>query len=125
MRRITREELRDKLDGGHTVTLIEALPEKYWREAHLPGALQMYYTEVGERAHTVVPDKDAYIVVYRASPGCCYAASRASEASGRVWRIRVFGLCGIFLRYGISKFSWGADSAGRVFRGALFNPGVT
>ncbi len=70
MRRITRDELRDKLEGRHTLTLIEALPEVYWQKAHLPGALQMDYTEVGERAHTVVPDKDAHIVVYCASPEC-------------------------------------------------------
>lgn len=84
MKRITRDELRDKLEGGHTVTLIEALPEKYWREAHLPGALQMDYTEVRERAHRVVPDKDAYIVVYCASPECQNSskAARTLESLG-------------------------------------------
>jgi len=35
MRLITREELRDKLIMGDAVTLVEALPEKYWRDSHL------------------------------------------------------------------------------------------
>ena len=70
MKRITREELRDRLGNGKGLTLIEALPEKYWREAHLPGAVQMDYTEVQEKAGTALPDKDQEIVVYCASLEC-------------------------------------------------------
>ena len=70
MRRITREELMDKLDSGEALTLVEALPEKYWSEAHLPGALQMDYTEVRDRAPSLLPHMDARIVVYCASTEC-------------------------------------------------------
>ena len=70
MRLITREDLRDKLIVGEAVTLIEALPEKYWRDSHLPGALQMDYTEMSEKAHDLLPDKGATIVVYCASTQC-------------------------------------------------------
>jgi len=70
MRLITREELRDKLIMGEKVRLVEALPEKYWRDSHLPGALQMDYTEVADKAHDLLPDKGATIVVYCASTEC-------------------------------------------------------
>lgn len=78
MRRITRDELKDRLESGHPITLIEALPEKYWQTAHLPGALQMDYTEVRDRAHSVLPDKDAEIVVYCASRECQNSSKAAS-----------------------------------------------
>ena len=84
MRRITRDELRDKLDSRHSFVLIEALPEKYWQSAHLPGALQMDYTEVRERAQSVLPDKDAQVVVYCASRECQNSskAARTLESLG-------------------------------------------
>ncbi len=70
MRQISREELRDNLILGEAVTLIEALPEKYWQESHLPGALQIDYTEVADKANMLLPDKEAKVVVYCASTKC-------------------------------------------------------
>ena len=70
MNLITRVELRDKLIMGEAVTLAEVLPEKYWRDFHLPGALQMDYTEVAYKAHELLPDKGPTIVVYCASTEC-------------------------------------------------------
>ncbi len=82
MRLITREELRDKLIVGEAVTLIEALPKKYWRDSHLPGALQMDYTEVPEKAETLLPDKGAAIVVYCASAQCQNSSKAARTLEG-------------------------------------------
>ncbi|MEQ9617710.1 MAG: rhodanese-like domain-containing protein [Deltaproteobacteria bacterium] len=70
MKRITREELKDQLDNGRSMTLVEALPEKYWRKAHLPGALQIDYTEIEEKADRFLPDKESKIVVYCANTEC-------------------------------------------------------
>jgi rhodanese-related sulfurtransferase len=50
--------------------LVEALPEKYWRDWHLPGARHLPHDEVDRLAATVLPDKAAEIVVYCASRGC-------------------------------------------------------
>lgn len=84
MRHITREELRDYVENGSPVTLIEALPERYWREGHLPGALQMDHTEVAEKAGALLPDKGARIVVYCASTECQNStkAARMLESLG-------------------------------------------
>lgn len=70
MRQISREDLRDKLIMGEALTLVEALPEKYWKDSHLPGALQIDYKEVTEKAHSLLPDKEAEIIVYCASTEC-------------------------------------------------------
>jgi len=77
MRHITREELRSALDNGAGVTLVEALPERYWRDGHIRGALQIDHTEVGEKAEALLPDKGARIVVYCASTECQNSAKAA------------------------------------------------
>jgi rhodanese-related sulfurtransferase len=66
-RTITREELRAALG---TVTVVEALPEMYYRKAHLPGALHLPHDEVDARAPRLLPDRRADIVVYCASDTC-------------------------------------------------------
>ncbi len=38
MNTITRDELKTALEGDAPVTLLEALPEKYYRHSHLHGA---------------------------------------------------------------------------------------
>jgi len=77
MRQITREELNSALDNGANVTLVEALPEKYWREGHLPGAIQIDHTEVAGKAGAMLPDKGARIIVYCASTECRNSARAA------------------------------------------------
>lgn len=84
MRRITREELRSALDNGADITLVEALPEKYWRDGHLPGAVQIDHIEVAEKAGEMLPDRGARIVVYCAGTECQNSTKAASalEALG-------------------------------------------
>lgn len=66
---ITRSELRDIVDAG-AVTVVEALPGEYYEQGHLPGAINIPHTEVRERAPSLLPDKDAPIVVYCADLPC-------------------------------------------------------
>ena len=79
---ISRDELKSKLDGGAAVTLIEALPNKYYADQHLPGAINIPHDEVDALAPKVIPDKSAEIVVYCASAQCKnsgIAAERLAE----------------------------------------------
>lgn len=62
--RITREELRAKLDRGDAFFLFEVLPEPYYRKQHLPSARHMPPNEVSATAGREVPDKAAEIVLY-------------------------------------------------------------
>ena len=50
--------------------LLEALPQKYFDDAHLPGARNMPHDAVAELAPRLAPDKTAPIVVYCANAAC-------------------------------------------------------
>jgi hypothetical protein len=61
---IAREELKEKLERGDRFFLLETLPEKYYRRAHLPGAMNLPPHRVSEVAPELVSDKGAEVVVY-------------------------------------------------------------
>jgi len=67
---ITREDLSARLDRGDKVTLVEALPAKYYADKHLPGAINIPHDEVDALAPGLLPDKAAEIVVYCANSPC-------------------------------------------------------
>jgi rhodanese-related sulfurtransferase len=67
---ITREQIKNKLNTQEQMTLIEALPQKYFDAEHLPGALNIPHDEIRHKAPELLPDKEAFIVVYCASTNC-------------------------------------------------------
>lgn len=69
-RTITRKVLMERLETTPRPVLIEALPERYYRGGHLPGALHIPHDSVGELASKFIPDKAAEVVVYCASATC-------------------------------------------------------
>ena len=70
LKQIDRDTLRRKLGGTVRPVLVEALPEKYYRDWHLPGARHLPHDEVDALAPKVLPEKSAEIVVYCASRSC-------------------------------------------------------
>jgi rhodanese-related sulfurtransferase len=70
IQQIDRDTLARKLAGAARPVLVEALPEKYFNDWHLPGARHLPHDEVAHLAPTVLPDKAAEIVVYCASRTC-------------------------------------------------------
>ncbi len=75
--RIARDELKAKLDRGDDVVVVEALPPRYFEDAHLPGAINIPHEEVETLAPKLLPDKAAEIVVYCASQTCRNSALAA------------------------------------------------
>ena len=67
---ITREQIKHKLDKHEPITIVEALPVKYFEAEHLPGAINIPHDEVREKAPMMLPDKEACIIVYCASTEC-------------------------------------------------------
>lgn len=67
---ISRDELKNTLESGAPLTLLEALPEKYYRHSHLPGAQLFPHDQARELASKLIAKKDAAIVVYCASATC-------------------------------------------------------
>jgi rhodanese-related sulfurtransferase len=67
---ITRDELARRLESGEELVLVEALGPMYYDDAHLPGARNLPHDQVEELAATVLPDRDAFVVVYCANTAC-------------------------------------------------------
>ena len=69
MNTITREQLQARI-GDPNLVLLEALPERYYLDGHLPGARLFPVETARQNARTVAARKDAAIVVYCASATC-------------------------------------------------------
>ncbi len=67
---IAREQIKEKLDTNDSMIIIEALPPKYFDTEHLPGAINIPHDEIKTQASNMLPNKDAFIVVYCASTEC-------------------------------------------------------
>ncbi len=67
---IETRDLAARLAVGKPPVLVEALPEKYYDDWHLPGAHHLPHDRVDALAATVLPDRHAEIVVYCASRTC-------------------------------------------------------
>ena len=68
METISRDELKEKIDRKDNFVLVEALAQATYDHAHLPGAINIPPDQVAALAPTLLPDKDADIVVYCGSP---------------------------------------------------------
>ncbi|MGH8766018.1 MAG: rhodanese-like domain-containing protein [Burkholderiales bacterium] len=84
MKFLTREELQSRLSANAGLALLEALPEKYFNDWHLPGARHFPHDQAHALAPTVVPDKATEVVVYCASKTCqnSHIAARVLEQIG-------------------------------------------
>jgi rhodanese-related sulfurtransferase len=67
---LSRGQLQARIAANPGLLLLEALPEKYYREGHLSGARHMPHDQVAEFAPRLAPARDAEIVVYCASKTC-------------------------------------------------------
>jgi len=75
---ISRDEVKAGLDAG-TITLVDALPESYYAQQHLPGALNLVADDVKDRAAGLLPDKDAAIVTYCSNTACANSGHVATK----------------------------------------------
>lgn len=69
LNKITRPQLAEKVLAGRAV-LVEALPQKYYADFHLPSARHLPHDQVNLLASQVLPEKDAEIIVYCANVQC-------------------------------------------------------
>ena len=60
---ISTKDLKSKLDQKQ-VTVVETLAPERYREAHIPGALNIPPERIKELAPEVLPNKDAEIITY-------------------------------------------------------------
>jgi rhodanese-related sulfurtransferase len=80
----TRAQLEARLSANPDLVLLEALPEKYFNDWHLPDARHFPHDRALALAASVVPDKSAEIVAYCASRTCqnSHIAAKVLESLG-------------------------------------------
>jgi rhodanese-related sulfurtransferase len=69
-KQVNRSELQARIQSNPSLTLVEALPEKYYQDWHLPRAKHLPHDQVKTLAPSLLPEKSAEIVVYCASQTC-------------------------------------------------------
>jgi len=60
---ISTNDLKTKIDQMR-VTVVETLASERYREAHIPGALNIPPEQINELAPQLLPNKDAEIITY-------------------------------------------------------------
>jgi rhodanese-related sulfurtransferase len=66
-RTISTKDLKAKLERKDSVKVVETLAPERYREAHLPGALNIPPEQIKELAPQLLPNKDVEIVTYCAN----------------------------------------------------------
>jgi len=64
---IPTKDLKSKLDKMLGITVVETLAPERYREAHIPGALNIPPEQIKELAPQLLPNKNAEIVTYCAN----------------------------------------------------------
>jgi rhodanese-related sulfurtransferase len=67
---IDRITLQQRVAANPALRILEALPERYYEQEHIPGALNMPHERTAELAPSLVPARDNEIVVYCANKAC-------------------------------------------------------
>jgi rhodanese-related sulfurtransferase len=61
---ISTKDLRARLDRKDPVTLVETLAPQRYREAHIPGALNIPPDQIRQLAPKLLPNKSAEVITY-------------------------------------------------------------
>jgi rhodanese-related sulfurtransferase len=72
---ITAEEAKAMMDRGEADIILDVRTTDEFETGHIEGAVLLPDYEIAERAETVLPNKDAVILVY------CRSGRRSKEAS--------------------------------------------
>ena len=72
---ITPEEAKKIMYSGEEYIVLDVREQDEFDEGHIPGAILIPYTEIGDKAEEMLPDKNAQILVY------CRSGRRSKIAS--------------------------------------------
>ena len=91
-RQITVEEAKQMMDSGAEIIILDVREQEEFDAGHIPNAVLLPYTQINERAESVLPDKEAQILVY------CRSGRRskiAAEALASLGYTQVYEFGGI------------------------------
>ena len=61
---ITAEEAKQIMDTEEGYIILDVREQDEYDAGHIPGAILIPYTQIGEKANEMLPDKDQLILVY-------------------------------------------------------------
>lgn len=93
-RKINAEDAKARMDAGDVIVLDVRTPEEY-AQGYIEGAILLPDYEIASKAETVLPDKDATILVY------CRSGNRSAGAAKKLVEL---GYTGVYDFGGI--FDW-------------------
>lgn len=64
---IGKEDLKQKIEQKSAI-VVEALDQDAFEKAHIPGAINIPVEKVKDKATSMLPDKNAEIIVYCGGP---------------------------------------------------------
>lgn len=98
MQIVTREQVKEMMDQPDVI-VVEVLPAESFHEFHIPGAINIPYTEsFKEQVQQIIPDKQQKVVVYCANAQC-QASPKAAQAMEELGYRNVFD-------YEMGKADW-------------------
>ena len=74
-RRITVEEAKQVIDTEQGAIILDVRTQEEYDQGHIPNALLLPNTDISKQADTMLPDKNATILVY------CRSGNRSKNAS--------------------------------------------
>ncbi len=74
-KRITAEEAKQVLDTKQGAIILDVRTQEEYDQGHIPNALLIPNTDISKQADTMLPDKNATILVY------CRSGNRSKSAS--------------------------------------------
>lgn len=73
--KITAQEAKAIIDGEEDVIILDVRTDSEYRLGHIEGSVLLPHTEIKEKAHQMLPDKNAIILVY------CRTGIRSAQGS--------------------------------------------
>ncbi len=70
IQRIDANEVGQRLRTSKYVLVLEALPEKFFNQGHLPGAINVPHDVSDKKILEILPDRTAEIITYCANRPC-------------------------------------------------------
>jgi rhodanese-related sulfurtransferase len=111
---ISRDELEQAIDSGG-VTIVETLRTEHFAQGHIPGAIHIHFEEIGDKAPTLLLDKNAAIVTYCSNTACSNSEIAANK-------LAALGYTNV-RKYAGGKQDW--QEAGLPLEGASVATGTT
>jgi phage shock protein E len=62
--KITAQEAKAIIDGEEDVIILDVRTDSEYKAGHIEGSVLLPHTEIKEKAHQMLPDKNAIILVY-------------------------------------------------------------